>query len=343
MALSRARRRAAPSGDYWPGFVDAMSTLLLVMTFLLSVFMLAQYFVTQEASGKDTALARLNRQIAELTELLALESSRKKSADDSVASLSATLAAEREEKRRLQGLIDLETGRQSAATGQVQALSGELDEQRKVSAEALARVELLNQQLAALRRQLAAIEAALQASEAKEVQSRERIADLGKRLNVALAQKVQELERFRSDFFGKLQSVLGARDEVRVVGDRFVFQAEVLFDSGSDEVLPEGRAQLAKLAGVLKELERDIPTEISWVLRIDGHTDVRPISSARFPSNWELSSARAISVVQFLIAQGVEPRRLVAAGFGENQPLAAGATDADLRRNRRIELKLTER
>jgi len=202
---------------------------------------------------------------------------------------------------------------------------------------------LLNQQIAALRRQLAAIEEALQASEKKDKEAQSRIADLGQRLNVALAQRVQELSKYRSEFFGRLRAILGARPDIRVVGDRFVFQSEILFDSGSAVLKPEGQAEVDKLAGALVDLEKQIPPEIAWVLRIDGHTDVRPISSSQFPSNWELSAARAISVVQYLISRGVPPRRLVAAGFGEFQPLDTDPTEDAFRRNRRIELKLTER
>ena len=217
------------------------------------------------------------------------------------------------------------------------------DEQTKLGAEALARVELLNQQIAALRRQVAALETALDASEQQDKESQARIADLGKRLNVALARKVQELARYRSDFFGRLRTILGEREEIRIEGDRFVFQAEVLFPTGSDEMNPEGLVQITKLARALKDVAREIPPEINWVLRVDGHTDARPIATPEFPSNWELSSARAISVVQKLIAEGVPPKRLVAAGFGEFQPIDTGASEAAFTRNRRIELKLTEK
>jgi len=187
------------------------------------------------------------------------------------------------------------------------------------------------------------LQEALSASETRDKESQARIADLGRRLNVALAKKVQELARYRSDFFGRLRDVLGNRQDVEVVGDRFVFQAEVLFPSGSDEINFAGQSQMDKLATVLKEIEYDIPPEINWVLRIDGHTDIRPIATSTFPSNWELSSARAIAVVKYLISRGVSPNRLVAAGFGEFQPLDSGNTDEALRRNRRIELKLTEK
>lgn len=342
MALARNRKSHAGT-NYWPGFVDILSTLLLVVTFLMSLFMLVQFVVSQEASGKDAALARLQRQIAQLTEFLAMERTKKKTADSELTSLSATLATSEKERSRLQGLIDAQGAKGVSADARVATLSGDLDAQKKLSSEALAQVELLNQQIAALRRQIAALEQALEASERRDKESQTQISDLGQRLNVALARKVQELARYRSDFFGKLRQVLGDREGVQVVGDRFVFQSEILFDSGSASLKPDSLSQLDKLATALKELETQIPRDINWVLRVDGHTDVRPIVTSSFPSNWELSSGRAISVVKFLMSRGVAANRLAAAGFGENQPLALGASDEDFSRNRRIELKLTER
>ena len=243
------------------------------------------------------------------------------------------------DRDRLKGLYE---GLQSG-TGRANELAGQLDNQKSLTSRAMAQVELLNQQIAALRRQLAALESALEASEGKDKDSQARIADLGQRLNLALAQRVQELSRFRSEFFGRLRAILGDRPDIRVVGDRFVFQSEVFFDPGQAVLQAGGRAELDKLAAALIELDRQIPKDIAWVLRVDGHTDVRPIASSAFPSNWELSSARAISVVQYLIGRGISPQRLVAAGFGEFQPLDPGTTDDAYRRNRRIELKLTER
>lgn len=341
MALSRSRRRAHQ--DYWPGFVDVLSTLLLVTIFLMSMFMIAQYFASQESSGKDSALARLTKQIASLTELLALERTHKKSADDQLSSMQVSLTNAEKERTRLQALLGVEGDRGKSADSRIAALTAEAEEQKKLSSQAMAQVELLNQQIAALRRQIAALEDALNASEKRDKESQTRIADLGQRLNVALAKRVQELSRYRSDFFGELRKILGDRDDIQIVGDRFVFQAEVFFASGSAEISPDGKAQLDKLGVALVQLEKQIPTEINWVLRIDGHTDIHPIATPTFPSNWELSSARAISVVKYLMTQGVSAKRLVAAGFGEYQPLIDGTADADLRRNRRIELKLTER
>jgi chemotaxis protein MotB len=341
MALAKSRR--GPGVNYWPGYVDMLSTLLLVVTFLMSLFMLSNYFITTQTSGKDAMLSRLNRQLSELTELLALERSKKQSMEDSLSALQATLVDKDKENARLTGLLDDQGGKTEGAEAKATALGGQLDEQKRITNEALAKVEILNQQLAALRLQLAALQEALDASEAKDKESQVKIADLGQRLNVALAKKVQELARYRSDFFGKLREVLGARADFQVVGDRFVFPADVLFDSGSADLKPEAMPQIDKLADALKQLEMQIPLDIAWVLRIDGHTDIKPITNPTFPSNWELSSARAISVVRYLIDQGIPPNRLVAAGFGEFQPLDPGDSDDSLRKNRRIELKLTER
>ena len=342
MPLGRTRR-ASRSVDYWPGFVDALSTMLLVIIFLLSVFMLAQYFLSRQVTGKDSALNKLNRQIDELTSLLALERAGKQTARSNLASLTATLDAAQKDKARLQGLIDSSSAQATGAGGAAAAASAALDQEKQVSARAASQIDILNQQIAALRRQLAAIEDALSASETKDKDSQARIADLGSRLNVALAQKVQELARYRSDFFGRLRQILGDRPGIRVVGDRFVFQSEVLFDSGQATVNPAGHAELDQLASAVIILEREIPPELAWVLRVDGHTDQKPIKSAQFPSNWELSSARAIAVVEYLAGKGVDPHRLVAAGFGEYQPLDGSTGDDAMRRNRRIELKLTER
>lgn len=339
MALGRARR-ARGGFDYWPGFVDALSTMLLVIIFLLSVFMLAQYFLSREMSGKDTALQRLNKQVEELTSLLALERAGKGEAQSTILALQATLDANEREKQRLLGLADSNRGGLEAAGAEAAEARRALDSEKQVSARALAQVEILNQQISALRRQLAAIEEALAASERRDRESQARIADLGSRLNVALAQKVQELARYRSDFFGRLREILGSRPGIRVVGDRFVFESEVLFESGQSSLNPQGRAELDKLAAAILDLEREIPPEIGWIMRVDGHTDKRPIVGR---SNWDLSATRAISVVQYLVSKGVSPQRLVAAGFGEFQPIDPADNEDAYRRNRRIELKLTER
>ncbi len=342
MPLARARR--GESGmNYWPGFVDALSTLILSIIFILTVFVVVQFFLQQEVAGKDTALQRLNAQIAQLTELLSLEKTGKVGLEDQLAQLRASLAGAENERDRLKSAAEQAGAGAAAAEGRASELSGQLESEKKISARALAQVEVLNQQIAALRRQLSALEQALDASEKKDKEAQERIADLGQRLNLALAQRVQELSRYRSDFFGKLREILGNRPDVRVVGDRFVLQSELFFDTGKADLKPEAKNELDKVGGALVELEKQIPADIAWVLRVDGHTDVRPVTGGVFQSNWGLSAARAISVVQYLIGKGVSPQRLVAAGFGEFQPLDVGKTEEAYRRNRRIEFKLTER
>jgi chemotaxis protein MotB len=340
--MALARRSRDTGMNYWPGFVDALSTLLLGIIFLLTVFVVVQFFLTQEITGKDTALSRLNAQIAQLTELLSLEKSGKASAEDELAQLNANLLAAQNERDRYKSLYEAGSGNLDAQ-GKVTALSGALDAEKQISGRALAQVEVLNQQIAALRRQLAALQDALDASAQKDKEAQVQISDLGQRLNVALAQRVQELSRYRSDFFGRLRAILGDRPDIRIVGDRFVFQSEVFFDTGQAVLKPEGRLELDPLATALLDLDKKIPGEIAWVLRVDGHTDVRPITGGQFKSNWELSAARAISVVQYLISKGVSPQRLVAAGFGEFQPIDPDRTEEAYSRNRRIELKLTER
>ncbi|MEM0900482.1 MAG: peptidoglycan -binding protein [Pseudomonadota bacterium] len=343
MALAR-NRRGDRRVDYWPGFVDALSTLLLAFMFLLSVFVLAQFLLSEEISDRDAVLNRLNSQINELTELLALERSSRQDTEDQLLNLEASLSAVEGERSRLEQLLSAGSGASAQAEAEIGVLTNSLDEEREMSARAMSQVELLNQQIAALRRQIGALEGALEVSEQRDRESRTQIADLGRRLNVALAQRVQELNRFRSDFFGRLRDILSDRENVRVVGDRFVFQSEVLFPSGGEQINDAGRDEMAKLAEAIIQLEQEIPEEISWVLRVDGHTDNIPLSSTgRFQDNWELSTERATSVVKFLIEEGVPPTRLVAAGFGEFQPLDPADTVEARARNRRIELKLTER
>lgn len=340
MALARNRRDRGV--DYWPGFVDALSTLLLGIIFLLSIFAVVQFYLSQEVTGKDTALQRLNAQIAQLTDLLALEKTGRSDLEEQIATFRSNLATAESERDRLRGIAE-GAGNAAAAQGKANELASQLDLEKQSVARALAQVEILNQQIVALRRQLGAIEAALESSEKRDRDSQTRIADLGQRLNLALAQRVQELQRYRSDFFGRLRTVLGNRPDIRIVGDRFVFQSEVFFDAGQAVLKPEGRAEIDKIASALLDLEKKIPADIGWVMRVDGHTDIRPITNLQFPSNWELSAARAIAVVQYMISLGVSPQRLVAAGFGEFQPLDTEKTEEAFRRNRRIELKLTER
>jgi chemotaxis protein MotB len=282
---------------------------------------------------------------------------------DQAARLRANLTDVESDRKRLQSAVDtaqaaatagqnkitdltaqLESEKKNSvdAQGKVTDLTAQLTSEKNESADALAQIEALNQQIAELRTQLASLAQTLDAAEKKNDESQSRISDLGQRLNLALAEQVNQLNRYRSNFFGKLREILGDRPDIHVVGDRFVFQSEVFFDSGRSDLKPEGRVELDKLAEVLLDLEKTIPTDLPWVLRVDGHTDVRPVTGV-FKSNWDLSAARAIAVVQYLISKGVTPQRLVAAGFGEYQPIDPGNTEDAYRRNRRIEFKLTER
>jgi chemotaxis protein MotB len=343
MAQALSRRRRNEDAPYWPGFVDAMAQLLLVITFLLSVFMIAQFLLAREISGQDSALGQLRSQIAELTELLSLEKSGKAELESQLLAMTDDLNAEKAKTANLLAGLEAENAKGLSAGAAISGLQTALDSERKLSSEALAKVELLNQQIAAMRRQLQQLNSLLDAAEERNKASDAQIADLGRRLNSALAQKVQELARYRSEFFGRLRQILSQRSDILVVGDRFVFQAEVLFPKARAELNPAGQTEMLKLADALRQLEREIPAEIAWVLRVDGHTDADPIQSIEFKSNWELSAARAITVVKFLIAQGISPKHLVAAGFGEFQPLVMGEGEDAKSENRRIELKLTER
>ena len=339
-SLSRSRR--ARETNYWPGFVDALSSLLLVIIFLLSLFMLTQFFLGQEIQGKDTAMTKLNSQIAELTEMLQMERSNNSDLSGNLSALQATLATTTAQRDKLQTQISGIGAGNDGKDAQIAGLTNDLAKQKDLSDEATAQVALLNQQLAALRTQIGALEQALNASEATAAESKTQVADLGRRLNVALAQRVQDLSQYRSDFFGRLRKILEGRADVQVVGDRFVFQSEVLFPPGDATVSPEGTAALDKLAEAIRQLQAEIPPDINWVLRIDGHTDKRPINTPEFPSNWELSAARAIAVLKYLAANGVSAQHLVAAGFGDSRPIDPADTDAAYAKNRRIEFKLTD-
>ena len=327
MALA-SRRSRRPSIDIWPGFVDALAQLLIVIIFILLVFTAGQFFLADALSGRDKALQELQQQVSELNDLLALERSTNADLRASAASLTARLGAAMTERDTL-------AARAKAAE---QAVSAEQQTSRAAREE----VEQLSASIAALREQLAQIAAALDISEAKVKSQQVQIADLGRKLNLALATKVQELARYRSEFFGRLREIIGDRPDIRIVGDRFVFQSEVLFAPGNAELADAAKQQLDPVIAALKEISGKIPPDINWVLLIDGHTDRRPISNAQFPSNWELSAARAISVVRYAIAQGIPPDRVAAAGFADTHPLDPGNGEDAYRRNRRIEMKLTE-
>lgn len=370
-----ARRRPL---DFWPGFVDALASLLMVMVFVILIFVIGQFVLADAVSGRDRALAQLNAELAALAKTLSLEQTARERAEVKVGELSASLsAAQRESEARGNELLaardelhaaqdEAKTRREEAARlaadieallrlkaeleAEAARLASALDtterglkEHQEMSAAAIAQVELLNRQLAAVREQLEQLNAALDAAKVAAKDKDLKIDELGRELNLALAARVKELARYRSEFFGRLQAVLGERKDVQVVGDRFVFSSEVLFPSASDEVSADGMVQLGRLAETLKTLSADMPKDLPWVLQVDGHTDRRPIATPRFPSNWELSTARALAIVKFLHGQGIPPERLAATGYGEFHPLDARSTEEAYARNRRIELKLTSR
>jgi chemotaxis protein MotB len=319
--------------------VDGLSSLILVLMVVLSLFVVAQFYLGEELTQKDTELARLQARIAQLAEDLGLAEAERDQLVARIATLETTIAEGEEQIAAL-------TAQLSDAQSAVAASAEELEAERALSEDQKSEIATLNAQLAALRRQLASLQEALEAAEAKDVEQQAQIENLSQRLNAALARKVQELAEVRSRFFEQLRDALGARDDIRVVGDRFVFESDVLFGSCSATISQAGQVELRKLADVLLDIKDDIPSEVAWVLRVDGHADqerLGPSCQLLYESNWHLSAERAIAVVRFLQLQGVPPNRLVAAGFGEYQPLVAGRDAASLAQNRRIEFKLTER
>jgi chemotaxis protein MotB len=437
MAIS-TRNSRRPSIDIWPGFVDALAQLLMVIIFILLVFTAGQFYLGEALSGRDRALHELRQQVHRLADMLSLEQRANEALRRGAADLTAQLANSRQQGKVLSAEVgdlskkaEAATERADRAAGeliganatisaqltQLQTLAGDIQalkderarleeqvaslasakkqaaqqaqtlsaqskqlsaqltaEQQKnaalqkanetsladlgkrakeaetalaaekgISKSALAQVETLNAQIAALREQLAGVAAALDLANIKVQSERVQIADLGKRLNLALAEKVQHLKRYRSEFFGKVRQIIGDRPGIRIVGDRFVFQAEVLFPPGRATLSDDAKKELDGVFSALKQIAAKIPPNINWILQVDGHTDRTPIDTPPFPSNWELSTERAISVVRLAIAQGIPPNRVAAAGFAETQPIDPDNTPAAYRRNRRIELRLTER
>jgi len=352
---SLARRRRGL--DIWPGFVDALTSLILVMVFVLLLFAVGQFVLSQTLVGKNKALADLNAQIAQLAQTLSLAQDAKAKLDTKVNELSASLGqsntaldAAHAEAAKLSADIAALTELKTQLEQQVAQMAAQLDTSKKdlvaatdLNAKSAAQVQLLNRQLAAVQDQLKQITAALEIAN-KNVKDKDvKIAELGKELNIALANKVNQLEKYRSEFFGKLREALGNRPDIQVVGDRFVVPTDILFDTGSAELSPDAQASMAKLAKTLNEVAAEIPSSLDWVLRIDGHTDKRPIHTDQFPSNWELSTARATAIVKQLAVQGIQPRHLSANGFGQFQPLDPKDSEAAYAKNRRIEIQLTNR
>jgi chemotaxis protein MotB len=378
--LIRSRGKTRRSTEIWPGFVDAISTLLLVLIFLLTIFVSSEFLLSKLLSNKDDALEGLNIQINQLSELLSLEKKENKNLTSTISRLNeklnnsgvasdllamefTDLKSKNIELNRL--LSDLKDSTNEIKEDNLnlenknQDLDNELQEllitlratnvklenaevEVRLSEAAKKQVSILNMQILELRDQLNIIQNLLDIN-AEDIKKKDiQIIELGKKLNTALAVKVGELNQYKSEFFGRLREILGDREDILIVGDRFIFQSEVLFESGSAEVGSEGFIQLSNMSRILLDITKDIPKDIPWVLQIQGHTDQNPISTALYPSNWELSAARAISVGRVLINSGVDSEKISVAGFAEFQPLEIGSDPASLRKNRRIEIKLTQ-
>ena len=423
--MSSIVKRSQHTFNVWPGYVDALSALLMVVIFLVLIFSVAQFLLSQILSGQESELASLQRQVNELTTQLGLEEEHNRTLTANVSELSVMINdltdtkasledravdmandAERDQARIEQQLLtigslqedidalqrlreeledrvgimatamqanrlEMGTLRDRSKTLEARladakehtllaqqhleqkdiriqaltALIGEqkqaLEDERQLSASARAQIVQLKQSIATLRARLETISQALNVAQGENENKSSEIKDLGKRLNLALANRINDLESYRSEFFGRLRTVLGDNPLIRIEGDRFVFQAELLFSSGSAMLGEEGRRHLTQLATPLKALAVKIPSEIDWILRIDGHTDRVPVTSGRFASNWELSTARAVSVVRFLSSQGIPESHMAATGFSKFHPLDSADTAEAYRKNRRIEIKLT--
>ncbi len=344
MRYANSSRRAV---NIWPGFVDALAALLMVIIFLLLIFSIGQFYLSDALSGKEKTLIKLDRQVVKLADLLALEKTTSADLQETVGELRAQLSSKSRKNELLQADVDMLMEMRDQLEKDMANFVTKLHEndatlraEKEVSAKSLAQIEILNRQVKALREQLGTVSKALGLELDVETAS---IESLAERLNVALAEKAQELARYRSDFFGRLREVLGENPNIQIVGDRFVLQSELLFESGSADLGEKGKAQVKKLSETLNSVASSIPEDIEWIVRIDGHTDKRSINTKEYPSNWELSTARALAIVRYMVAQDVPAKRLAATGFGEFHPLDDETTEEAYTKNRRIEIKLTSR
>ena len=337
------RFRNANEYNFWPSFVDALSTLLIVVLFFLLLFVLAHFFMGRNLDTKNSEINRLQNNLQQLTAELSAERQNTLNLTEELNQLGDEHTKTLAQMALLEQDIKALEQRKEELEKETAQKSQDIESERKISEESKAHIAVLNAQTEKLRKELEKLSALLEQADAKDKEQKVQIAELGKKLNRALAAKASELSAYRSDFFGTLRKVLKDRDDIRIVGDRFVFQSELFFKSGSAFLEERGKKQLNVLAKTLKELRKKIPDKIQWVLRVDGHTDNIPIHNELYSSNWQLSANRAIAVVQYLTEQGVPSQYLVAAGFGEHQPIDKRNTEAARRKNRRIEFKLTER
>ena len=374
--LNKVRRRQV---DYtWPGFVDALASLLMVIIFVLMIFVLSQFFLSQKMTGQDEALVKLRNNLVELGEMLSLE---RQTTTELTTQLSLLETKIVEVKKNLKYEKELVTQFKEELAGQSNILSlnqseiEDLKEKLKIKIQdALllknnleqlekrinkkdtdineknetinANKKEINELISAslkLRNKLSQLQTLLSAYKAKDKKEKVKTINIGKEMNSALARRVEELQKFKSDFFGRVRELIKGRKEIRIVGDRFVFQSEVLFKVGSEELGVKGQEEMAKLAITLMDIEKSLPTDIDWILQIDGHTDNLPVKKGQnYLDNWELSTKRALSVLRFLIKQGIKPDRLSASGYGSFQPIDKKNTNIARAKNRRIEMKITQ-
>ena len=338
-----SRRRTRSTVNVWPGYVDALSALLMLIILMLLVYVVSQLYLSQTLSDRNSELARLNQRLSEISELLGLERSKTEALEQEMASVQDTYSASLARLENTRERLMQQTANAQAQSERLQSLDQALDEKDELSASQQNMILRLSNQIASLRAQLAQIAEALKLQKERTAEKAGELENVSRRLNVLLAERVNQLEQYQSEFFARLRDILAANENIRIVGDRFLLPSELLFASGSAQLGEDGKRELDKLAKVLLNVADKIPDDVDWILRIDGHTDIIPINTPQFPSNWELSTARAVAVVRYLAGQGVPEKRMVAAGFGEFFPVAEGTSPEALQKNRRIEIKLTDR
>lgn len=342
--MSYASRRVKKrTFDIWPGYVDALSSMLMMIALVLMVMVAAQFYLGNVLNTKDVALDELSVRMRALTESLTLEQNATKSLRSKNSELDALYQKGVADLARVRAALGEKEQQASAFRAQRDATQVELTTSKKLSDSLNIELSVLAQQVAELNTKLGLLTADLTSAQSSLLDKDKQILDLDEKLKKAMVIKVEELADYRSEFFGKLKKALSNRPEIRVVGDRFVFQSEVLFPSASAELEEGGKQELAKMAETLKEMASSIPKDVRWILTVIGHTDRRPINTAQFPSNWELSTARALSVVKFLQEAGIPASRLAAAGYGEHQPIENGNNEESFAKNRRIELKFNQK
>jgi len=345
-----SRRRSRSTTNVWPGYVDALSALLMLVIFMLLIYVVSQLFLSQTLSDRNSELARLNQRLNEISELLGLEQSKTEAMEQQMLTVQSNFSDSLAQNKDLTERLDASRNQLMQQTADAEAraerlanMNQELDDKDELSISQQAMIMRLSNQIASLQNQLRQIASALKLQKEMTADKEGELENVSRRLNTLLAERVNQLEQYQSAFFSRLRNILAANENIRIVGDRFLLPSELLFASGSARLGTEGKQELDKLAQVLLDVVETIPADLEWILRIDGHTDLIPINTPQFPSNWELSTARAVAVVRYLADQGVPQNRMVAAGFGEFFPVANGTTPEALQENRRIEIKLTDR